>query len=491
MAQQSEALASFAAFTGADTAVGQQMLEASGWDVESAVQLYFATQGDAPQASAPLPPPAATADDADLARALAASVGAPMPASAAGRHADASSPTPGGMGMGPGAGPSVDADAALAAALAQEQFQSAAPSGGQSMDVDDGVRQAMRTGEEDQLYQQLATERERKRQRERDLREVTDAFGSDGKAVGKRNDGLEKLFAPPDYAYTHSLEEACAEGEKQGKWIILNLISGTDFLSQTLNRDVWGNDGVRLPVTGHFILWQRYLDQGEGGRAQECYKVDAVPFVGMLDPRTRQCVERMDLEKWKGKDGGWNADKIAEHLWQWSAKHESELCPAGAHPPASAAPSAPAAAPAGPPAAPSPMPMDEDAELQRAVAMSLSDQQPPQPAAPAPAAPEPPAPEWQPRHDLGRLIAGPEQRTPEHSVRVRVRCTDGRVADLSMLPDTPLAALYDAVKRDMPEARTRGFNLMFSYPPKPVPDSGTDSVEQQKLNNEMLTMRWI
>jgi hypothetical protein len=69
MSDPSELVASFIAFTGADEQAAQQMLEATGFDLEQAVSLYYAAgpsgAGGAPEAA--LPP---MEDDEALARRL-------------------------------------------------------------------------------------------------------------------------------------------------------------------------------------------------------------------------------------------------------------------------------------------------------------------------------------------------------------------------------------------------------------------------------------
>lgn len=349
---------------------------------------------------------------------------------------------------------------------------------------------------------------QRKKQKDKEKEKVQDAFKENTKLQGKRQAGLESLFAPPQYVFHGGLEEACDDGEKKGKWIIVNLISGTDFASQTLNRDVWANGQVSVLIEGYYILWQCYPDTEEGKAFMERYQAQEAPFVGLIDPRTRQLVHRMSLDRWKRADGDWNAERVSDSLWGWVEKHEHDLSPGSpAKPPAvSGGVSAGAASGAAVPAAPAPtapvppaavaagsgdadidaavaMSLDDDAELAAAIAMSREQAAPAEAAAASAPAP---APAWRPRFDLSALVGD----TPEHTIRLRWRLTDGQTAEAMLLPTAPVGAVYDFARERVEEGRARGFDLCAGFPPRPLPDTDAETVGGRKLSGEMLQMRW-
>lgn len=51
-------------------------------------------------------------------------------------------------------------------------------------------------------------------------------------------------------------QQAKLAGEKDRKWLIVNIQDSTEFRCQMLNRDVWSNSSVRNIIAEHFILWQ-------------------------------------------------------------------------------------------------------------------------------------------------------------------------------------------------------------------------------------------
>eukprot|EP01065_Artemidia_motanka_P044310 TRINITY_DN6289_c0_g1_i2.p1 TRINITY_DN6289_c0_g1~~TRINITY_DN6289_c0_g1_i2.p1 ORF type:complete len:463 (+),score=108.56 TRINITY_DN6289_c0_g1_i2:110-1498(+) len=458
---QSMLVAQFVGITGADPAMASTLLETSDWQLESAVNLYFLSQGDGPmsappqapvqqppvQASLPVPPPAPTLTDAELAQQLAA--GGDVPA------------------------PNQDGDAELAAAIAASMQQDVAPGG-------EEVRPAFATGHQDQMYERVATEKEQKKRRDAEMRKVQDAFGSEGVAAGVRSKGIETLFKRPAFALTGCLQDACAKGESQGRWVMANLIDGLDFQSQTMNRDLWNADEMSMLTEGYFLLWQCYRDQQDGKLFMERYGVYDTPHLCIIDPRTRHCRHVVQLSKWKNKQGEWNVDSACEALWAWAAEHEGEIAPGD---------TAMTDGPAGGEDPGSGMATDDAPQATSAPPAAVAQPTPPGPpdgGAEQPASPDIPDGEaaWKSKFDLDSLFGG----GPEHTVRARLRFPDGALETIAIQPSACLASVYDFVRQKHEDTRSRDFDLVCGFPPRPLADS--ESADVQCLRNENVQFRW-
>ncbi|ETO14262.1 hypothetical protein RFI_23104 [Reticulomyxa filosa] len=96
----------------------------------------------------------------------------------------------------------------------------------------------------------------------------------------KKSDHLADLFGDPEYKYEGSWDQAKAEGQKQNKWILLNVQSKDEFASHTLNRDVWKDS-----TTSDFIK-SSFLSTDAGRQMCSYYKITEFPHVSVIDPHT-------------------------------------------------------------------------------------------------------------------------------------------------------------------------------------------------------------
>lgn len=68
---------------------------------------------------------------------------------------------------------------------------------------------------------------------------------------------LSDLFRPPHELIFDGGWEAVREaGKREGKWLLVNLQSNTEFACQALNRDVWNHGTVQQLVQANFVFWQ-------------------------------------------------------------------------------------------------------------------------------------------------------------------------------------------------------------------------------------------
>ncbi|PIA64043.1 hypothetical protein AQUCO_00201383v1 [Aquilegia coerulea] len=109
-------------------------------------------------------------------------------------------------------------------------------------------------------------------------------------------DNLASLYRPP-FALMHqgSFEKAKQAASAQDKWLLVNLQSNKEFSSHMLNRDTWANEAVAQTISSNFIFWQVYDDTTEGRKVCTYYKLESIPVVLVIDPITGQKVRL-----WKG-----------------------------------------------------------------------------------------------------------------------------------------------------------------------------------------------
>ncbi|XP_060580211.1 UBX domain-containing protein 7-like isoform X2 [Ruditapes philippinarum] len=122
----------------------------------------------------------------------------------------------------------------------------------------------------------------RKSQQEEEL-----MAGASGSRSSRKTKTLQDLFRPPiDITYKGNLANARETGKTQGKWLMVNIQNVQEFPCQALNRDVWSNSAVKALIKDNFIFWQVYHDSVEGQKYRQFYKVDSWPYVAILDPQT-------------------------------------------------------------------------------------------------------------------------------------------------------------------------------------------------------------
>ncbi|KAJ4867569.1 Plant UBX domain-containing protein 7 [Raphanus sativus] len=115
-------------------------------------------------------------------------------------------------------------------------------------------------------------------------------------AASAPRDSLASLYRPPFHLMLHgSFEQAKATSSSQDKWLLVNLQSTTEFSSHMLNRDTWANEAVSQTIKANFIFWQVYDDTTEGKKVCTYYKLESIPVVLVIDPTTGQ-----KMRMWSG-----------------------------------------------------------------------------------------------------------------------------------------------------------------------------------------------
>eukprot|EP00271_Cylindrocystis_brebissonii_P007568 TRINITY_DN21131_c0_g1_i1.p1 TRINITY_DN21131_c0_g1~~TRINITY_DN21131_c0_g1_i1.p1 ORF type:complete len:544 (+),score=128.12 TRINITY_DN21131_c0_g1_i1:85-1632(+) len=291
MVDTTEILANFIEITGSDGGIASQLLEATAWKIESAVQLFFAGGAEGFQPPKNQSPEYYKETPNDL-----GGLNAPpqmpnkksVPTSAAGLL--------GGL-------EALEGDDYVRPPLpvkrealydAASLYRSARPSN-RPPPVD-----AFRN------FQQEEAER---KARLPATGEATKYGGEEGEpeAAAAPKDKLATLFRPPfRLMFQGTLEQAKQEGTRQNKWLLVNVQSHSEFASHTMNRDVWAHEAVGDLVSSYFIFWQIYDDTEEGQRACTYYRLLRQPSTLLLDPQTGQ-----KMRSWEGMLG---AEKFLEDV---------------------------------------------------------------------------------------------------------------------------------------------------------------------------------
>lgn len=79
---------------------------------------------------------------------------------------------------------------------------------------------------------------------------------SSGEVFGmpKRPKNLSEIYRPPtELCFVGSFEELRTAGRQQGRWILVNIQSPTEFASQQLNADTWSDESL------HAVIQSRYV----------------------------------------------------------------------------------------------------------------------------------------------------------------------------------------------------------------------------------------
>ncbi|KAJ0897843.1 putative UBX domain, Ubiquitin-like domain superfamily, Thioredoxin-like superfamily [Helianthus annuus] len=109
-------------------------------------------------------------------------------------------------------------------------------------------------------------------------------------------DNLASLYCPPFALMYHGpFEKAKDAANEQDRWLLVNVQSTREFSSHMLNRDTWGNEAVAQTITSNFIFWQVCDDTEEGCKIMSYYKLDSVPATLVIDPITGQ-----KMRLWRG-----------------------------------------------------------------------------------------------------------------------------------------------------------------------------------------------
>ncbi|MES1908557.1 MAG: hypothetical protein MHM6MM_001468 [Cercozoa sp. M6MM] len=123
---------------------------------------------------------------------------------------------------------------------------------------------------------------------------------ADPKSNGERN--LMAMFAPPDFAFSGTLDEACTLAQNQEKWLLVNLQDGTDFDCHAVNRDLWKDEAIADMMLTQLLLWQCDSESHEAQVFFANYRLPRkFPTLVVLDPITRALMAQLPIDVRNGR----------------------------------------------------------------------------------------------------------------------------------------------------------------------------------------------
>lgn len=107
---------------------------------------------------------------------------------------------------------------------------------------------------------------------------------------GRADDpSVEWMFPPPRHLSSQlPLEQARAEAQQEGRWLLANIQTHEEFSSHMLNRDTWKDETIESILRTTYLLWQRGHTTGDGKAYMRLHHLteEDLPHIGIIDPRT-------------------------------------------------------------------------------------------------------------------------------------------------------------------------------------------------------------
>ncbi|RMX68243.1 hypothetical protein KXD40_007219 [Peronospora effusa] len=313
----------------------------------------------------------------------------------------------------------------------------------------------------------------------------------------ERTRDLSTLFQPPTaIMFQGTYADARTHAKNEGKWLMVNIQDEIVFASHMLNRDTWSDDVVQNLVASGFVFWQNYWASDHGKKFCSLYQIgrDSLPTVVIIHPRTGEIRQR-----WTGF---LEPQDMTEKLSDF-------CCMQTLHAPPSEEKKVPYRSGCVPikeectkpfldslqEADTNIMDASEDDQLAAAIAASMqgnngdSDEGEMKQTADAL--------DHENKHEEETIQEPVVALTPEpdagspNVTRVQIRVPDGSRLTRRFLKTDPLAMVWSFVKDKVPEARGRAFELRTAFPLSAVAYNDTLSIEEGKLENASLMVRWL
>ncbi|KAL6579504.1 hypothetical protein OROMI_009720 [Orobanche minor] len=310
--------------------------------------------------------------------------------------------------------------------------------------------------------------------------------GSSSSAVDKTQDNLASLYRPPFALMFHgSFEKAKDNARMQNKWLLVNMQSTKEFSSHMLNRDTWANEAVAQTIKTNLVFWQVYDDTEEGSKVCTYYKLDSIPVVLVIDPITGQ-----KMHSWRGMV---QPETLLEDLLRFIDSSPSDLHASQSHKRPRESSRAPAPCLQSMPDASLATAENnyeaEEEELRRALAVSLENNKEfdgdVREVSDANAEEKVQKPAYLPL---------PEEPTGDRSLlcRVGVRLPDGRRVQRNFLRTEPIQLLWSFCYSKLKEDGMRPFRLAQAIPgaSRSLDFNDKTTFEESGLGNSMVSVTW-
>ncbi|KAI3453237.1 hypothetical protein Pfo_009900 [Paulownia fortunei] len=298
--------------------------------------------------------------------------------------------------------------------------------------------------------------------------------GSSSSVVDKTQDNLASLYRPPFALMFHGpFEKAKDNARMQNKWLLVNMQSTKEFSSHMLNRDTWANEAVAQTIKTNFIFWQVYDDTEEGSKVCTYYKLDSIPVILVIDPITGQ-----KMHSWRGMV---QPETLLEDLLPFMDGSPSDHHVSLSHkrPRENSQTQIPQL-----------QSEDEDEELQRALAASMDNNK---------------EIDGGDLKEVSDAIAEekikkpaylplPEEPKGDRSLfcRVGVRLPDGRRVQRNFLRTDPVQLLWSFCYSELKEDGTKPFRLTQAIPgaSRSLDFNVNSTFEESGLANSMVSVTW-
>ncbi|XP_068640161.1 plant UBX domain-containing protein 7-like [Aristolochia californica] len=306
-------------------------------------------------------------------------------------------------------------------------------------------------------------------------------------------DNLASLYRPPFALMYHGpFDKAKVEAAQQGKWLLINIQSTKEFSSHILNRDTWANEAVAETICSNFIFWQVYDDTSEGRKVCTYYNLYCIPVVLVIDPVTGQ--------KMRSWDGMVEPERLLEDLVPYLDKGPKDHCRVHSHKrPRERSTSVQSNAEMMPPDETA----EEDEELLQALAASLEDKK----QVVKPTQIDTKAPKLDKEEESDKLekkteISSskmptypplPEEPKGDRTLlcRVGVRLPDGRRLQRNFLRTDPIQLLWSFCSSQLNEG-DRAFRLTQAIPgaSRNLDYTSCLTFNESGLANSMISVTW-
>ena len=107
-----------------------------------------------------------------------------------------------------------------------------------------------------------------------------------------QSEEFSEMFKKPEIVFQGTFEAAKQEAEMNAKWLLVDIQKDDVFHCHQMNRDTWGNDLVKTLVSTFFVLWQADEGTTQGQYFKSRYPVYSYPYVCVIDPRTGENVKQ-------------------------------------------------------------------------------------------------------------------------------------------------------------------------------------------------------
>eukprot|EP01025_Chloroclados_australasicus_P006540 TRINITY_DN120_c0_g1_i1.p1 TRINITY_DN120_c0_g1~~TRINITY_DN120_c0_g1_i1.p1 ORF type:complete len:464 (+),score=79.67 TRINITY_DN120_c0_g1_i1:181-1572(+) len=133
--------------------------------------------------------------------------------------------------------------------------------------------------------------------------------GGSGPEQVEGNASLAEMYkAPVEITWKGSFESALEAAQGKNRWLLINIQSNQQFASHQLNSDTWSSSIMQDIITNNFIFWQAYSSQSLTQQLMANYNISEqqLPMIIIIDPLTRQ--------KMKDWSGFMSVDKLTEGI---------------------------------------------------------------------------------------------------------------------------------------------------------------------------------